>query len=213
MTDRSVPSLKYAWDLLDLKNSLLSNSKGVKISKSAKIAKSAEIMGDVVIDDSAQILEGAIIKGSCYIGKKSMVGTNAIVRDGTSIEENCVIGANMEIKNSLVMKIQKVHSGFIGDSVIGESVRIGADFHIGNKRLDRKSVIVTSPEGLQVDTGLEALGVIIGNNVRIGIKSSAMPGIIIGENSVVGPSTTVLKNVPPDSKYYTKFQEVVTKNK
>jgi len=51
----------------------------------------------------------------------------------------------------------------------------------------------------------------VGNGTHIGIKSSVMPGVIIGRNAVVGSETTVLSNVSDSTKYYTKFQEVVVK--
>ena len=63
-----------------------------------------------------------------------------------------------------------------------------------------------------MDKGLKKLGTIVGSSVKVGIKSSTMPGIIIGGGSIIGPSTVVLQNVPESSKYYTKFKEVIVKN-
>jgi maltose O-acetyltransferase len=40
--------------------------------------------------------------------------------------------------------------------------------------------------------------VIIGNNVWIGFNVSILPGIKIGDNSVVGAGSVVTKNVPPN---------------
>lgn len=203
------PSLKYPWDLLEVKNYLFSKVKGRNIDKTAKVAKSAEIIGSIIIEENAEIMEGAKIKGPCFIGRNSIIGNNVIVRNGTSVEENCVIGANMEIKNTLIMKGSKTHSGFIGDSIVGENVRIGAQFATANVRLDRKSV-KTVIKGEKIDTHLKSLGAFIGNNVKIGIKTSSMPGIIVGNNSVIGPSTVIQKNVDSDSRYYSKFQEIIT---
>jgi len=208
--ENEVPSLKYSWDLLGIKNYLFKNLKK-SIGKNVKIAKSSEIIGKVVIEDGAEIMEGARIKGPCFIGKNTMIGNNAIVRNNVDIEENCVIGANMEIKNSLVMKNSKTHSGFIGDSIIGENVRLGANFDTANVRLDRETV-KTELDRKKIDTGLKKLGTIVGSSVKVGIKSSTMPGIIIGGGSIIGPSTVVLQNVPESSKYYTKFKEVIVKN-
>ena len=210
ITDKQAPSLKYSWDLLELKDYLLSNS--VKsISKKAKIAKSAEVAGLVVIEDGVVVMEGAKIKGPCYIGKNSVVGNNVILREGVDVEESCVVGANAEIKNSLIMKNTKVHSGYVGDCVIGDNVRIGAGFNTANKRIDRGNISVISPDGDKLDTGLANLGAIIGSGVKIGIKASTMPGVIIGNDSVIGPGTTVLRNIPSDMKYYTKFSETIVR--
>lgn len=209
-TEKEVPSLKYSCDLFGIKNYLFKNIKK-SIGKNVKIAKSSEIIGNVVIQDEVEIMEGSRIKGPCFIGKKSVVGNNVVLRNNTDIGENCVIGANMEVKNSLIMKGTKVHSGFIGDSIIGENCRIGAGFSTANVRLDRQSV-KTKVNGEEINTALKNLGMIVGRNVKIGIRASTMPGVIIGENAVIGPSTVVLQNVPQDSKYYTKFKEVIVKN-
>ena len=209
LTDTAAPSLKYSWDLLELKNYILSKTKGQKIAASSRIAESAEIIGDVFIEENTVVMEGAKIKGPCFIGRNSIVGNNAIVRNFTDIEENCTVGAYAEVKNTLIMKKTKIHSGFIGDSIIGENVRIGAQFATANVRLDRKNVNTIVKEK-KVDTSLKSLGAMIGNNVKIGIKSSTMPGIIIGENSVIGPATVVRKNVAQGVRYYSKFQEVIT---
>ncbi|MCL4418619.1 NDP-sugar synthase [Patescibacteria group bacterium] len=208
-TDRDVPSLKYSWDLLGMKNYLLENSKKA-VGKNVSISKSAEIIGKVIIEDNVVVMEGARIKGPCFIGKNTMIGNNAILRGNVDIEENCTIGAYMEVKNSLIMSGTKVHSGFIGDSVIGENCRVGAQFSTANVRLDREPVKSTV-NGNEVDTGLKYLGTAIGRDAKIGIKASTMPGIIIGQNALIGPSTVVLHNVADNTKYFTKFKETVIK--
>ncbi len=209
LSDANAPSLKYAWDLLEIKNFLLSRIKGKNIKKTSQIAKSAEIIGDVIIEDNVTLMEGAKIKGPCFIGKDSIIGNHAIIRNGTDVEGGCTVGAYAEVKNTLIMKKSKIHSGFIGDSIIGENVRIGAQFATANVRLDRKSVRAEI-KGKKLDTNLKSLGAIIGNNVKMGIKCSTMPGVIVGENSIIGPSTVIQKNVPPDTKYYSKFQAIIT---
>ena len=47
------------------------------------------------------------------------------------------------------------------------------------------------------------------SNVKVGVQSSTMPGVIIGNNVIIGPSTVVKKNIPSNVTYYTKFQEIV----
>jgi len=209
ITETETVTLKYPWDLLSTKNYLMKRIKG-KIDSSAKISKSAEIDTNVVVESGAQILGGAKIKGPAYIGKDAYVGTNALVRNNSDLEENVSVGAFAEVKNTLFGSGTTIHSGFVADSIIGENCKIGSGFTTANRKIDRSTIEVVV-KGEKVDTGLSSFGVIVGHGVKIGIKVSTMPGVVIGNNALIGPSTSVFKNVAENSKYYTKFQEIVEK--
>lgn len=202
-------TLKYVWDILSLKNMLMKRIVG-KVNKNAKVSKHAQVDKNVVIEEGAQILEGAKIKGPAYIGKNVRVGTDVLVRNGSDLEEGVSVGAFTEVKNSLLMEGTTIHSGFFGDSIIGSNCKIGSHFTTANRRIDRGHIEV-SVKDRKVDTGLTSFGAIIGDNVKTGIKVSTMPGVIIGNNVLIGPSTSVFKNIDDDVKYYTKFAEVIEK--
>lgn len=208
-TTSETVSLKYPWDLFDIKDYLFKKIKR-SISSKAEIAKSAEIMGEVIIEDGAKILEGVRIKGPCYVGKDVLVGNNALLRQGVDVENSSVVGSYMEIKNSIIMGGSTTHSGFVGDSIIGEYCKIAAQFCTGNVRFDRKAIKV-QVKTVGISTGRKYLGVIVGTKANIGIKASTMPGVVIGKNVTIGPSTVVMGNVPDNTKYYTKFQEIISK--
>ena len=209
VVQQSIFSLKYPWDLFELKKYLFKDMTR-NISTTATIAVSAQILGDVTIGDNAVIMENTVIKGPCYIGDGALVGNNAVVRDYSVIEKDCKIGMNAEIKNTIMGEKSSIHSGSLEDSIIGTDVKIGAFFCSSNVRIDRKNVIVTV-KNVDVDSGIKSLGVCIGDSVKIGARVTTMPGILIGSNVIVGPSTTVMKNIKDNSKYYTKFQEIVAK--
>jgi bifunctional UDP-N-acetylglucosamine pyrophosphorylase/glucosamine-1-phosphate N-acetyltransferase len=202
-TKENTLSLKYPWDLFKFSKELFKNSK-MWISDSADVSKEAIIKGEVIIDDGAKILEGACIKGPCYIGKNVVIGNNALVREYSIIDKNCVIGAFCEVKNSIILENTKIHSGFVGDSIIGSGCRIGANFCSANRRLDREKIKI---EG--VDTQLNSLGVIMGNFVNCGVGVSTMPGVVIGGHSLIGPSSIIMKSVKENNKYYVRFEEIV----
>lgn len=210
-TSKETVTLKYPWDLLGIKNYLFKNLKR-SISGKSKIAKTAEIIGEVLIENNVTIMEGVRIKGPCFVGKNTVIGNNALLRNGVDVGENCLVGSFMEVKNTIIMDGSTTHSGFIGDSIVGEKCRIAAQFCTGNVRLDR-GIIKSVVKGESVETGAKFLGVSIGAGSDVGIKVSTMPGIIIGRNVTIGPSTTVMKNVLSDTKYYTKFQEIISKKK
>lgn len=208
-TDKESVSLKFPWDLLKLKDYLLSKLIP-HISDKAEISQNAIVDKKAIIENNAKILEGACIKGKAYIGKNSVIGNNAIVRNDCVIGENCVIGAFTEIKNSIVMDGTKIHSGFIGDSILGENNRIAGDFSAANRRLDRKNIKIKIKDQ-EYDAGTSSFGLISGSNVNIGVKAVTMPGVVIGNNVVVGPRTTVMKNLADNTRFYTEFKEVVEK--
>lgn len=208
-TEHEVLSLKYPWDLLNIKTYILSRLKK-SISPKATISEHAIIEGDVVIEEGVTVLENATIKGPCYLGKDVYVGSNSLIRNGTSVEEGSVVGGYMEVKNSLIMSGSKTHSGHLEDSIVGKNSRIGALFTTANVRLDRGNITCLVKDE-KVDTGLRELGAIVGSNAHIGARVSTMPGIIVGNNVNIGPSTTVMKNVDSDISYYTDFNEIIKK--
>ncbi|KKR50085.1 MAG: Bifunctional protein GlmU [Candidatus Levybacteria bacterium GW2011_GWA2_40_16] len=211
VTQKETITLKYPWDLLGIKNYFFKKLKR-HISKKAEISKQAKIIGEVFIEDGVVISENAIVKGPVYIGKNSFIGTNALVRHGVDIEKNAIIGGFSEVKNSLIQEASSAHSGLIEDSIIGKNCKIGALFATANVRLDRANIKVQVKQE-KIDTGLKHLGAMIGDNCIFASRVSIMPGVIVGNNVSIGPSTTVMKNIPSDSIFYTKFSEIVQKNK
>lgn len=209
ITNEQVISLKYPWELLAVGRYLLERAPA-RISKNTSIAKNAIIEGHVVVEEGVTILEGACIKGPCYIGKNSFIGNNAIVRKDVILGENVVIGANLEVRNSILMDGTTTHYGFIGDSVIGRNCKIAGNITTGNVRLDRDSVFVIVG-GKKIDSHMRGLGVIMGDNVQTGISVSTMPGIVVGNESVIGPSTTVMDSIDEKVTFYTEFNQVTKK--
>ena len=211
MTAKKTSTMKYPWDLFNMaKDVIEKNIRSKCIAASAKIAKSALIEGAVNIGENVRVLENAVIKGPCYIGNNTLIGNNAIVRDFCSIGTDCIIGANAEVARSIIGDGTHTHSGFIGDSIIGDNCRIGAGFMTANVRIDRKNV-KSVVKGEKVDTGLKSLGVIIGHNTNMGIGVQAMPGILVGSGCIVGPGSLILENIEGNTKYYSKFKSVVKK--
>lgn len=205
------PTLKYPWDLFEIKNYLFLSIK-TKVSKMAKISEKAKLIGEVVVEEGAEISENAVLKGPCFIGKNVFIGTNVLIRNGCDIEEGVKVGAFMELKNSIISSGSTTHSGYIGDSIIGENCKIGSSFDTQNVRLDRGSV-KTLIEDSKIDTGRKFLGAIIGNQVIVGGRVSVMPGIIIGSGSTIGPGTSVMENVSKNTLFYTRFKSLVREKK
>jgi bifunctional UDP-N-acetylglucosamine pyrophosphorylase/glucosamine-1-phosphate N-acetyltransferase len=186
--------LKYPWHLFSLRKYLFDNFLKEKIERSAKISKNVIIDGKVYVGKNAKILEGAIIKGPCYIEDGCLVGNNSLVRDYTDLEENVVIGAFCEVARSIFQKSVITHSGYFGDSIIGEGTKIGAGTITSNVRLDRGEIF-SEVKGEKINTDLKSFGAVIGKNTFIGTKVNIMPGKFIGSNCIIFPNSLIKGNI------------------
>lgn len=205
-------SIKYPWDLFSVIEELM-EEKDQNISEKASIADSAKIEGDVIIEDGAKVFENAVIRGPAYIGKNAVIGNNALIRDHVSIEENVTIGTNSEVKNSLFQPGASLHSGYIGDSIIGRDTRIGAETVTANRKFRENGERPEIESNLigkdyEKNTGRSFMGAVIGENVDIGVNVSLMPGIQIGSDAKIGPATVIHENVETGEKVYVDQKQV-----
>ena len=210
MSKKELISLKFPWELFSVNKKLMDKFLKSKISKSAKIAKNVIIQGRVSIGENVKIFEGAIIKGPCYIGENTLVGNNVLVREYSNLENDVLIGANTEVKNCIFQENVHCHSGYFGDSIFGRGCRVGAGSITANVRIDRgevKSVV----KGEKIGTGLDHLGVIMGERTKTGIHCSFMPGVLIGSNCIIGPDSLVMENLEDNIKFYSKFKGIKAK--
>ena len=161
-----------------------------EISPTAQVHPTAIISGQVVICSEVSIGEYVVISGPCYIGKNVSVGSFCKIRPGTVLAENVQLENTVEIKHSLIGRGTHVHSGYIGDSIIGQGCRIGAGFITGNRRLDRKNIKIPV-NGKLVDTKTSYFGCLMGDRVHVGIHCGTNPGAIIPNDLVIMPMTMV----------------------
>jgi bifunctional UDP-N-acetylglucosamine pyrophosphorylase/glucosamine-1-phosphate N-acetyltransferase len=197
--NEALPSLKYPWDIFYFQKMFFAEQKSF-IHKSAKIADTAvidETKGTVYIDEGAVISHCARISGPTYIGKNAFVGDFSLIRE-SNLEEGVQVGVFSEIARSIFLPGSTIHSGYVGDSIIGEQVKIGAGFITANKRLDRQNIRVKVGEKL-VNSERRALGVFIGEKTHVGIKTATMPGTCIGANSIIYPNLNISQNLPASS--------------
>lgn len=207
------PTLKYPWDLFGL-TQLLMDTKMTdqKIAPSAQIHPSALIEGPVWIGENVKIFEHAVVKGPCYIGDHCVIGTGSLVRDYSNLEAHTVIGAHAEVARSIFQRDCTTHSGYFGDSIFDEGVKIGAGTVTANVRNDR-GVIRPWVKGQRIETGLKKLGTIVGRETHIGICAMLMPGVLIGPRCEIGPGSLVRKNLDADTRYYARPHEPIQKKK
>lgn len=205
-------SIKYPWDLFSVVEEVM-EQKNTNISDKASIADSAKIEGSVIVEEGARIFENAVIRGPVYIGKDVVVGNNTLVRDHTALEEGVTVGANAEVKQSVFQPNSYMHSGYVGDSLIGRNTKIGAETVVANRKFreeDERPEISSDliAKDYSKNTGRRFMGAVIGDNVDIGVNVSIMPGVQIGSNSKIGPGTVVHENIEENELVYLEQKQV-----
>lgn len=195
----ALPSLKYPWHLFDFQKHLFA-SLPQYVSPYAQVAKTAVLdtsRGPIYIENGAHVGHCVKIVGPTYIGKDVFIGDFSLVRD-SSFEEGSSVGVHSDVTRSIIMERSSMHNGFLGDSIIGRDVQIGAGFITSNKRMDRKNIEITV-KGMAVDRGSDTMGTVAGDEAKIGIRTNVMPGKFIGCRSIIYPAMTIWEHVPHDA--------------
>jgi bifunctional UDP-N-acetylglucosamine pyrophosphorylase/glucosamine-1-phosphate N-acetyltransferase len=172
----------------------------IYFSKDTKIGKNVTIEPYVVFGSKVKIGNNVIIKSfshleNCKVENKVDIGPYARIRPGTVLKEGSKIGNFVEIKKSTLGKKSKVnHLTYIGDSLIGKSVNIGA------------GTITCNYDGVKKSKTK------IKDNVFIGSNSSLIAPLTIEQDSVVGAGSVITKNVRKKSLALTRSLQTEIKN-
>lgn len=193
-SEKDTPVLKYPWHLFAMERYLLNRDLKAEISATAEIAKNAVIEGKVFLGEKVKVFENAVIKGPCYIGDNCVIGNNAIIRDYVDLEEGSLVGANAEVTRSILQPKVHTHSGYIGDSILAQDCRLAAGTITANIRINREEVR-TIVKKEKINTGLDKLGVVMGQGSKTGINVSLMPGVLIGASSDIGAGSLIMENI------------------
>ncbi|MFH0776929.1 MAG: NTP transferase domain-containing protein [Patescibacteria group bacterium] len=183
-------AVKFPWHALDLISDFTSKLKN-KVSPKSSIAKTA-VVANSVISPGAKIFDFAIVRNS-FVGRNAVVGSHSLVRD-SQILENAVVGSSSEVARSSIEKNSWLHRNYVGDSIIAENVSLGSGAVCANLRLD-EGEIFTEIENKKIGSGRNKFGAVIGENSRIGVNTSVMPGVSIGKNCFVGSGIVVAANL------------------
>lgn len=136
--------------------------------------------GPVYIGKDAVIMEGSIIRGPFAMCDHAQVNMGAKIYGGTTLGPWCKVGG--ELNNALLLGYSnKGHDGFLGDSVIGEWCNLGADTNTSNLKNDFAEVKLWDYQTCRfLKTGLQFLGLIMGDYSRCGINTMFNSGTVVG---------------------------------
>ncbi len=172
----------------------------IYVHKTASVSRKAEIdasHGDVIIDRDAVIAPFTFIEGPAYIGTDSMLD-QAKIRKNTHIGSNCRISG--EIEASLISSYtNKHHDGFIGHSILGKWINLGAMTTNSDLKNNYSNVNLPDIQGEETDTGMMKAGAIIGDHVKTGIGTLLNTGSRIGMGSMLYGGGMFPRYIPPFS--------------
>lgn len=165
-----------------------------------EVEDGAHIVGDVEIADGARVEAGAYIRGPALIGPGSEVRHGAYVRGNVLTGTDCVIGHASECKAAILLDRAKApHFAYVGDSILGNDVNLGAGTKLANLKFRPGTLTVRHPDGTSTDAGMRKLGALLGDGVLIGCNAVTSPATVIGRGSVVYPNASLQGTVPPRS--------------
>jgi UDP-N-acetylglucosamine diphosphorylase / glucose-1-phosphate thymidylyltransferase / UDP-N-acetylgalactosamine diphosphorylase / glucosamine-1-phosphate N-acetyltransferase / galactosamine-1-phosphate N-acetyltransferase len=146
-----------------------------------------------------RIEPGAYIRGPCWIGEGSVIRHGAYIRGDVVTGTHCVIGHGTEIKHSILFdKAHAPHFNYVGDSILGNSVNLGAGVKCANFRLDQNPIYVRIGKE-KIYTGLKKLGVIVGDRGQLGCNCVTNPGTLLGPGVLCPPCQNITGFIPRDS--------------
>lgn len=143
--------------------------------------------GPVLIRQGAVIHAFTRIVGPCYVGQDTTVTTDRIAA--------CSIGDQCRVHGELSMSVfighaNKGHDGFVGHSILGRWVNLGAGTITSNLKNTYGRVAMWSTTGVR-DTGLQFVGTFFGDHAKTGI------GLRLTTGCVLGVGANVMDSMPP----------------
>jgi NDP-sugar pyrophosphorylase family protein len=168
----------YVWDVLKLLHEYLEHVIQPEIQ--GEVMPGAYLTGDRIFIGAGSVVEpGALVKGPAYIGRNTQIRHGAYVRERVLVGDNCVVGHATEIKDTILLDgAHAAHFAYLGDSILGNHVNLGAGTRLANLKLDNSTVKVRLA-GDVYDTAMRKLGAIVGDRVQTGCNMVTNPGTLL----------------------------------
>lgn len=153
--------------------------------------------GAILEGEGIYIGKGSVVEPTAYIKGPAIIGEHTEVRHGAYLRGNviagnhCVLGHATEVKNSIFLNGAKAgHFAYVGDSVLGGSVNLGAGTKLANLKIIAGDVILRV-DGNKIPSGFRKLGAILGDYCELGCNSVTSPGTILAPKSMVYPAVSI----------------------
>jgi bifunctional UDP-N-acetylglucosamine pyrophosphorylase/glucosamine-1-phosphate N-acetyltransferase len=138
------------------------------------------VIKNAVIGENVEIFPHSIIEDA-VIGANCRIGPFARLRPETQLADDVHIGNFVEIKKSTIGIASKInHLSYIGDSIVGCGVNIGAGTITCNY------------------DGVNKFQTVIEDGAFIGSDSQLIAPVTIGKNATIGAGSTITKDTPAE---------------
>lgn len=179
----------------------------VSIGRDTIIHPNCYIEGNTIIGEGCEVHPGCrivdtrignrvVIKNSCVVTGCTIedgvqVGPFAHLRPGSHLCRDVRVGNFVEVKKSRLGPGTKAnHLTYLGDSVIGHGVNVGA------------GTITCNYDGVKKHTTT------IGDNVFVGSDVQFVAPVTIGNGAIIGAGSTITDDVPPNSMAIARSRQV-----
>ena len=125
------------------------------------------------------------------VGNQSIIGPYARLRPGADLSNDVHIGNFVEVKNSKIAASSKAnHLAYVGDSIVGSRVNIGA------------GTITCNYDGVNKHQ------TIIEDDVFIGSDTQLVAPVRVGRGATLGAGTTLTKDAPPNQLTVSRAKQI-----
>lgn len=137
--------------------------------------------GSILLEEGVKVMPGATILGPVALGRHTVVKPNAMINGHVSTGPFCKLGG--EVEESIFLGYSnKQHEGFLGHSIVGQWVNLGAGTNNSDLKNNYSHVRVTI-SGEEIDTGTSFFGALLGDHVKTAIGTQLNTGTVIGIGS------------------------------
>jgi bifunctional UDP-N-acetylglucosamine pyrophosphorylase/glucosamine-1-phosphate N-acetyltransferase len=148
------------------------------------------IVRNSVIGKNVTIHPYSHIDGA-QVGANSLIGPYARLRPGADLSNDVHIGNFVEVKNSKIAANSKAnHLAYVGDSIVGSRVNIGA------------GTITCNYDGVNKHQ------TIIEDDVFIGSDTQLVAPVRVGRGATLGAGTTLTKDAPPNQLTVSRAKQI-----
>jgi NDP-sugar pyrophosphorylase family protein len=163
-----------------------------------RIGPEVHLLGDrIVIGRGTRIGPGAVIEGPIYLGENVEIRPGAYLRGGCWIGDEAIVGASTEVKRAIFLPGARApHLNYVGDSILGAEVNLGAGTVLSNFRHDGGEILIPTEQG-RLASGRRKLGAVLGDRVLTGCNAVLHPGTVVGRDTQIYPGVQLRAGVYP----------------